>query len=38
MADVHLAALALEHGVTLSTDDSDFRRFKGLEFGLPLRQ
>lgn len=37
MSDAHLAALALEHGATLCTDDVDFRRFKGLRVELPLR-
>lgn len=38
IADAHLAALALEHGATLCTDDADFRRFKGLKVELPLRR
>ena len=29
--DAHLAALALEHGATIGSFDSDFRRFAGLE-------
>ena len=37
VADAHLAALAIEHGATLCTDDVDFRRFKGLKLELPLR-
>jgi uncharacterized protein len=28
--DAHLAALAIEHGVTLATTDRDFSAFKGL--------
>ncbi|MBK7864964.1 MAG: PIN domain-containing protein [Archangiaceae bacterium] len=36
--DAHLAALAMEHGATLCTDDVDFRRFKGLRLELPLRK
>jgi uncharacterized protein len=38
VADVHLAALAIEHGATLCTDDLDFRRFAGLKVELPLRR
>lgn len=38
VSDVHLAALALEYGATLFTDDSDFRRFKGLKVEMPLRK
>ena len=30
LMDVHLAALAIEHGATLCTTDRDFGRFKGL--------
>ena len=37
VADAHFAALAIEHGATLCTDDVDFRRFKGLKLELPLR-
>lgn len=28
----HLAALAIEHGATLASFDSDFERFAGLDF------
>jgi uncharacterized protein len=38
VADVHLAALAIEHGATLCTDDLDFKRFSGLKVELPLRR
>ncbi|MFT3838429.1 MAG: type II toxin-antitoxin system VapC family toxin [Myxococcaceae bacterium] len=38
VSDVHLAALALEYGATLFTDDADFRRFKGLKVEMPLRK
>lgn len=30
--DAHLAALAIEHGATLGSFDSDFERFSGLRF------
>lgn len=30
--DAHLAALAIEHGATLSSYDTDFERFAGLSF------
>lgn len=30
--DAHLAALALEHGATLTSFDGDFHRFSGLRF------
>jgi uncharacterized protein len=30
--DAHLAALAIEHGATLTSFDSDFERFAGLDF------
>jgi toxin-antitoxin system PIN domain toxin len=30
--DAHLAALAMEHGATLTTFDTDFHRFSGLKF------
>lgn len=32
VADAHLAALAVEHGVTLSSFDADFHRFEELDF------
>ena len=38
VSDTHLAALCVEHGATLCTDDADFRRFKGLAVQLPLRR
>lgn len=34
--DAHLAALAIEHGLTLCTTDRDFTRFEGLHFENPL--
>jgi uncharacterized protein len=34
--DVHLAALAVEHGLTLYTSDGDFARFPGLRRQNPL--
>lgn len=34
--DAHLAALALEHGATLHTNDRDFARFAGLRVATPL--
>lgn len=34
--DAHVAALALEHGAIVCTDDSDFRRFPGLRLENPL--
>jgi len=34
--DAHLAALAVEHGATLHTNDRDFSRFKGLKLAFPL--
>lgn len=30
--DAHLAALAIEHGATLASFDTDFHRFSGLKF------
>jgi predicted nucleic acid-binding protein len=30
--DAHLAALALEHGLTLCSTDGDFARFPGLDW------
>lgn len=35
--DAHLAALAIEHGLTLCSTDRDFARFKGLRWTDPLR-
>lgn len=34
--DAHLAALALEHGLTLCSTDGDFARFAGLAWRNPL--
>ncbi len=34
--DAHLAALAVEHGATLHTNDRDFSRFKELKLAFPL--
>jgi toxin-antitoxin system PIN domain toxin len=34
--DAHLAALALEHGLTLCSSDGDFARFAGLVWENPL--
>lgn len=34
--DAHLAALAIEHGLTLCSTDSDFARFAGLKWINPL--
>lgn len=36
--DAHLAALAIEHGVTLCSADGDFARFQGLRWFNPLRE
>jgi toxin-antitoxin system PIN domain toxin len=38
VADAHHAAVAVEHGCTLVTTDSDFDRFPGLRWRHPLRQ
>lgn len=35
--DAHLAALAIEHGLTLCSTDRDFARFEGLRWFDPLR-
>ena len=35
--DAHLAALAIEHGATLCTNDRDFSRFPGLKVEYPLQ-
>ena len=35
--DVHLAALAIEHGATLYSFDNDFARFSGLSWMNPLQ-
>ena len=34
--DAHLAALAIEHGLTLCSTDGDFARFHGLKWENPL--
>ncbi len=34
--DAHLAALAIEHGLTLCSTDGDFARFPGLRWANPL--
>ena len=34
--DAHLAALAIEHGLTLCSTDGDFARFPGLRWENPL--
>jgi toxin-antitoxin system PIN domain toxin len=36
MTDAHLAALAIEHGAVLYTNDRDFTRFPGLKWINPL--
>jgi uncharacterized protein len=36
--DAHLAALAVEHGLTLCSTDGDFARFRGLRWQNPLTQ
>lgn len=35
--DAHLAALAIEHGLTLCSTDGDFAQFPGLNWDNPLR-
>ena len=35
--DAHLAALAIEHGATLCTNNRDFLRFPGLKVEFPLQ-
>ena len=37
IVDAHLAALAIEHGATLCTNDRDFMRFPGLKVEFPLQ-
>jgi toxin-antitoxin system PIN domain toxin len=37
VSDAHLAALAIEHGLTLCSTDGDFLRFKNLRWENPLR-
>ena len=34
--DAHLAALAIEHGLTLCSTDGDFARFQGLSWKNPI--
>jgi toxin-antitoxin system PIN domain toxin len=34
--DAHLAALAMEHGLTLCSTDGDFAKFRGLKWENPL--
>jgi uncharacterized protein len=34
--DAHLAALAIEHGLTLCSTDGDFARFSGLKWENPI--
>ena len=34
--DAHLAALAVEHGLTLCSTDGDFARFRGLRWSNPI--
>ena len=36
--DAHLAALAIEHGLTLQSTDGDFARFSQLQWHNPLRK
>jgi predicted nucleic acid-binding protein len=36
VADAHLAAVAIEHGVELNSCDADFSRFCGLRWVDPL--
>jgi len=36
VSDAHLAALAIEHGLTLCSTDGDFARFPGLSWRNPL--
>jgi toxin-antitoxin system PIN domain toxin len=35
--DAHLAALAVEHGLTIASTDTDFARFSGVRWTNPLR-
>lgn len=37
ITDAHLAALAIEHGAILCTNDRDFLRFPGLKVEFPLQ-
>ncbi len=36
VSDAHLAAIAIEHGLTLCSTDSDFARFPGLRYRNPI--
>jgi uncharacterized protein len=36
VSDAHLAAIAIEHGLTLCSSDGDFARFPGLKWENPL--
>jgi uncharacterized protein len=36
VSDAHLAALAVEHGATLVTNDRDFARFPDVKVDYPL--
>lgn len=36
--DAHLAALAMDHGLTLCSTDGDFARFPGLRWNNPLQK
>ena len=38
LSDAHIAALAIEHGLTLCSADGDFARFSGLRWLNPLVQ
>jgi toxin-antitoxin system PIN domain toxin len=38
VSDAHLAALAIEHGLTLCSTDGDFARFRELKWLNPLEQ
>src|SRR5215831_65153 len=38
VSDAHLAALAIEHGLTLCSSDRDFARFPGLRWENPLAE
>ncbi|MBI5014218.1 MAG: type II toxin-antitoxin system VapC family toxin [Deltaproteobacteria bacterium] len=38
VTDAHFAALAIEHGCTLCSTDSDFSRFPGLQWVNPLEE
>jgi toxin-antitoxin system PIN domain toxin len=38
VADAHLAAIAIEHGLVLCSTDRDFARFEGLRWTDPLKR